>query len=137
LHISIIYYLIMFVGYINIPYGNLIIGLLTRCSKKLCNLKMLLSFATIDKMLSVSMVKLNLLLVGTFFKESWILFHLLWVFLFWINIMGISYFIMYCNMLYLCASNLGKNLQTHQSQSIWLMMIIGLFLSSFCWLIIS
>jgi hypothetical protein len=56
-------------------------------------------------------------------------FHLLWMLVFWINLMGIGYFLMHCNLLYECAWNSRKNSQIYQPKSLWLMMILGLFLS--------
>lgn len=50
---SIIFYLIVLIGNIDIACVNLIIDLLAKslCSKKHCSLRMLISFVTIDKML--------------------------------------------------------------------------------------
>ncbi len=58
-------------------------------------------------------------------------FLLLWVFMIWTNLIAIGCFLMHYSLPLLCVKNSRKKLQIHGTKSIWLMMILGLFLVVF------
>jgi len=107
------------------------------CSKRPYNSKILLSFTTICKIL-LELVRGAIPFYLAHSQILWTIFLLLWVLVFWTNIIVVDYCLMHCSLPLPCAWNARKKIQIHLPKLIWLMMIIGILpLCYFCLLPIS